>query len=453
MVGRGACDSVSVLPAAGKREGLPATPTDAAQATQRLGTLRHPPHATIKDCLTSPRAPPTPEGYRHYRRGVSHPVGEPARPPARAHDLPPPTDRTYGVVHPRVDTAAGCLTTRAAPPIELPARVQTSEVREPLGRAPPAPYALPAAVQRPGFAFGQPNPKGEGAKSVMYPATEAQMSPRTEAEHQLNRNYDWTRLGINPATHRFGAVRPPNDAPDASSPTKVVAKGTEDARAVRAGAGGVAAATRRGYAPLLPESHVFGRRPEPDVCDVAALLRGASGSDSPGGSDGGQARLDGSAGSNGSGGGGGGGFGASHSRGLGAARVAVGKASTRSVTQLRLKEADVLAGVGPAPTQTFGSPSQRRDRPPPDPARMRIGVADSSDTSTAGQCLWPAGLSNAFGAPLRSSGEARALAERCRFGLSEAEVEEAFEAARRMEPTPYGVSPQAFMRAVHVTAP
>ncbi|GLC45943.1 hypothetical protein PLESTF_000715000 [Pleodorina starrii] len=248
--------------------------------------------ASANDALTwsGGRRPKTPDAIKKYRQSTVHEPGKIIRHPGFAGD--PVPAGPFGV---KTAAAGGQNITEAIntyPESELgrwkleqAEAIYASSQREPLGHGYVRGHKIPHGLgtERPfGVAY---DAKGKDmarqAATVIFPTDKApEEDPGTRSQYvrshgdyapaeQRRRNYDWSKAGVDPASHRFGAVDPnperdgvrkamqPSLDP-ALQPPRVLPKLHEDYKATATDYLGKPRMLGTGDRTQLPPGHTFG---------------------------------------------------------------------------------------------------------------------------------------------------------------------------------------------------
>lgn len=208
--------------------GRPQYEADMTSAQIRPAGLVTKLNESAQQCCSWEQRPPTPPEQRKYRMLSVHEPGKIARHYGAADD--PIPEGPFGVVHRNGESVAEQLanyptTDMARWQLEQSEDIYASTKREPLGRGYQRGTRIPAGMgtDRP---FGmvvdaQGKERARQALHIMFPTDQPpdavesttrahDMYIRSHAAYlpgeQKNREYDWQRTGVDPTTHRFGAV-------------------------------------------------------------------------------------------------------------------------------------------------------------------------------------------------------------------------------------------------------
>jgi hypothetical protein len=266
-----------------------------------LGKEDHP-HRDEKasECLQpdlDPRndRPTTPANIQKYRKSYQN------QPGLRFYSvglvdqpLPPPSKR-YGVRIPKTDCAGDCFEQMPKSSLmgvynDQKESIYDSHIKEPLGQSYSRNHTLPDAD----FAYGVSSNNSENAKQLIY-FNEAIPDQRVSAEYpeldptfhkerditrQINRQYNWESAGLDPTTHRFGRIPPPETESVRSALTynpNVTKIGSRRVHEIRNFTHDRLGTQReiRGTLRQLGSDFVFGRANTPDEWGTKKTLVGA----------------------------------------------------------------------------------------------------------------------------------------------------------------------------------
>ncbi|GFR51165.1 hypothetical protein Agub_g13522 [Astrephomene gubernaculifera] len=245
-----------------------------------------------KDAVTWERGqrPVTPETIKKYRQSVVHEPGKIIRHPGVAEDPIPPGP--YGV---KTAAPPGQNVTEviknypdselARWKLEQAENIYASSQREPLGRGYVRGHRIPGALgtERPfGIAYDSRGKElARQAATVIFPTDRpAEEDPATRSQYvrshgdylpgeQRRRNYDWGTAGVDPVSHRFGAVDKDPEREGvrralqttldpALQPPKILPKLHEDYKATSSDYLGRPKQLGTGDRPSLAPGHTFG---------------------------------------------------------------------------------------------------------------------------------------------------------------------------------------------------
>lgn len=376
-------------------DALPAMPAAGKAGTTAANS------SSLTETLTGYKAPPTPDRLRPFRQSGVGPVGQGSSHYAKGTAFHVP-DQRFGRANRYDESTASRFREMREPVFQPKTREYASELREPLGKSMTYGYKMPEHMKAAEFKFGKSSNNSEPVKTVMYPPEgPGSTSANKEAMYQTQRGYDWAKVQIDPTEFRFGAVVK-KQRDESYNPTTLVPLSTMEQR--QQSAGDIGRPRISGYAPPPQPGQTFGITQAPKPGETMAEVLTQHG-DLP---------------------------------------TDLGSTTTKSATLRKLKAQDRERGALDD-TRSFGMPSVRTDKAPP--AQPKItGATNFGDEPTANQLLFPApDTTGASGRVLADADEAEVLANRCKFGLSRAEVEKAFNYAARQSAS---VTVAAFKKAV-----
>lgn len=364
---------------------------DPLSSMPSAGNFQRAKNESMQDTLTGYKAPPTPDHLKPFRSS-----GSASLPGAQSSHYAKGTpfvvpDARYGRQNQYNESTATRFAEMREPVFAPKTRPYASELREPLGKSTSYGFKLPEEVQRPEFRFGKPSVADEPAKSVIYPPGGTGVSnPTKEASYQKQRGYDWASVQIDPTEVRFGAVAKKTVGVE-YNPTSVVSSATAEQRRLRNGEVGKHSVT--GVAPVLAHDHVYGVTQKGESLSMKEVMA--------------QNDLE---------------------------PVAdLGTTTIRSATLRKLRAQD-LAEKPRDDSVIFGMPSIRADKPPPKLPKI-AGSINFGDEPSANELLFPRpDMAGATAKVLASVDDAEILANRCKFGLTRAQVAQAFALAARQGP-------------------
>lgn len=356
--------------------------------------------SSLTETLTGYKAPPTPDTLRPFRQSGRGPVGAGTSHYSKGSAFQVP-DARFGRKNRYDESTATRFQEMKEPVFQPKTREYASELKEPLGKSMTYGFKMPEEMQGGEFKFGKPTNTSEPVKTVMYPPEgPGAVSAAKEPMAQTQRGYDWAKVQIDPTDFRFGAVAK-RGKEESYNPTQLVPLATVQQR-VQSG-GEVGRPRKAGYAPQADPNHTFGLTASGQRESMAQVLMQTA--DAP---------------------------------------TDIGKSTIKSATLRKLRDAD--RATNPVDeSRSFGMPSVRSDKPPPVAPKI-TGNTNFGDEPSANQLLFPTPDTRAGAAKaLACVDDAEVLANRCKFGLSRSEVEQAYgHAARKAVP----VTVASFKQAV-----
>ena len=349
--------------------------------------------------------PETPPNVKPFRQSFLASIGKSTRHYGLRNDAELDSATIFGHKTVRNDTAEACLKPgvnadkAGALAAENAEKNYASSKREPLGCVPEPPYLIPDKLAREGF--GNPSAKSESTKVLIYacPNNEGkQIHPHSE---QVDRHYDWAKAKIDPTQHRFGATVTGNpittkELVHQDYKLHVLPSVVQDFKTTQMPA--LSLTRNFGFGDRAAgASNTYGKLLDRDEFNARQLITGA---------------------------------------GLDAARdeneSTLGKPYVKSATQRKQRSQSSNESSFGGSERSFGVPSIRSDIQKPRFEKITNGT-NYGDEVPIKQLLYPSnyvrqGVEARYYGTRKSKEEVRAVAEKCGFGLSDAQFEEAFAA-------------------------
>lgn len=420
---------VSLLPAAGgaffARDPAPQLRPAGKIYPPEVGGVR----ADITQASVQNNRLSTPDTLKPFRRQHAMPLGHSCRHIGTRQDSPRSQDHVYGAKNIKDSSVEGCLKPNSnsdkmgSLAAEHAEQRYISNRKEPLGRVPDPSIPLPDHLVRDGF--GIATKKSDSAKVVIYNATDKEAKLLHPPGEQRTRGYNWAATSIDPSNHRFGAVckENPITTKELVSPqgtAHVLPKIVRDFDAVT---NPELSKTRNLGFGARPQGadYTYGKALKRDELNARQLISGAAmlPEQSEHGDD--------------------------HASTMGSTTGTAMTSSTtynqlggtyvKSTTQRKLRSLDRACGSDKfgGPDRSLGVPSIRTDIPKPDESQRKVtnGVNYGDDVG-AKHLLYPNEyigngiLTKYYGSP-KSLEEIKELCQRLNLGLSEEQMEHAFE--------------------------
>lgn len=347
--------------------------------------------------------PETPPNVKPFRQSFLASVGKSTRHYGLRNDQELDSAIIFGQKTVRNDTAEACLKPGVnadkanALAAENAEKNYASSKREPLGCVPEPPYPIPAKLAREGF--GLPSEKSESAKVLIYacPNKEGkQIHPHSE---QVDRHYDWAKAKIDPTQHRFGATVAGNPVTtkellQQEHKLHVLPSIVQDFKTTQMPA--LSLTRNFGFGDrALGASSTYGKMLNRDEFNARQLITGA----------GLEATIDEN-------------------------ESTLGKPYVKSTTQRKQRSQSSNESSFGGSERSFGVPSIRSDLSKPRYDKITSGT-NYGDEVPMKQLLYPTnyvrqGVETRYYGGRLGKDEVRAVIEKCGFGLSEAQFDEAF---------------------------
>jgi len=378
-------------------------PRDTAPWMRAAGKAFTPDDGTI--FAPPPPRPDTPDAIKPFRKSQTAQVGKGAIHYGIARDARAP-DIRFGRKGEYSQSVGSCLKEAdasgvAAVATDIAERAYQSRRKEPLGRSAVPAAPLPEHTLRPTFAFGTKSVVGEGAKGLIYAASEGKPVAKQVPGVARQRGYDWASVKIDPTQFRFGRNSAQDAAregttktlvePDIGRPTKLVPIAVAQAAAV--GPRVLGKPRNLGFGDRKEGADfVYGSVQRGDEFGTRMILGGCG--DKPEPDD------------------------------------VLGRPTCKSAILRRLR----LLDPKPDESRIFGVPTLRTDLPKPR-SKSSTNANNYGDDADASALLYPSayvagGLTNdAFQTEVDLEG-ARSLADRAKFELTPVQVEAAFARAK-----------------------
>jgi hypothetical protein len=352
--------------------------------------------------------PETPPNVKPFRQSFVASVGKSSRHYGMRKDPELDAGMVFGQKTVRNDTAEACLKPGAnadkagALAAENAEKNYASSKREPLGCVPEPPYPIPDKLIREGF--GMPTEKSEAAKVLIYACPNKEAKSMHAPGEQVDRHYDWAKAKIDPTQHRFGATVVGNPVTTKElihqeHKIHVLPAIVQDFKSTQTPA--LSLTRNFGFGDRsLGANHCYGKVLDRDEYNARQLITGA-------------------------------GLEMSDEN-----ESTLGKPYVKSVTQRKLRSqssnADSSTSSFGGSDRSFGVPSIRSDLPKPRFEKVTSGT-NYGDEVPIKQLLYPTnyvrqGVETRYYATRKTKDEVRAVAEKCGFGLTEAQLDEAFAA-------------------------
>lgn len=352
--------------------------------------------------------PDTPENIKPFRKSAMTTVGRTVHHFGTRNDAPPDENFRFGKKGNYDISAEECLRPvmvdkMGALAAEHAEKRYLSSKREPLGKSPDCPFPVPEKLTRNGF--GMATRSSENAKNIIYSCGDREAAELHPPGAQRDRKYDWAKAGIDPTKHRFGAQfgEAADDTKGLLTPvqteTLLLPKITKDVQSLTHHEIGKSRNLGLGVRSTVDSTSApAGKVVKTDGSDVRLLLSGHGTGDDD------------------------------------AYQRSVGQITCRSSTLRKLKDEDhnrsAQSGVNES-ARIFGVPTVRNDLPRP-LFRKVTSSNNYGDDVGAGALIYPnrhiaKGIDEKYFTKPLTLDEVRGVATKCNFGLSDKQIEIAFQ--------------------------